>query len=126
MARAQNANTIASVPATDAAVGTEITHVGLWSAVQGGTFLLAVEVDQSNVFPINEDEKYEIDPGVMILEQPIGDEETEDMAEAGLRGRLDRNTYLSFHTEAPGRTGVGESPHFPRVAMSGADWNFIK
>ena len=105
MAQASNTSAVQSIAAPAGAVGDDCTHIGLWDAETGGTFLQSMAIS-TNPSALALGEKLEIAAGALVIDQPTAVGETEDMSERAVRGRIKDGVWVQWHTGAPGTAGT--------------------
>ena len=105
MATGTTINAIQSVPTPAGAVGDDCTIVTLWDAELNGNFLQEITIS-TNPDALVLNEIYEIAAGAIVLTQPVGVGETEEMARRGLRGRVSGGLWVQYHTGAAGVNGT--------------------
>ena len=105
MATAKNTNVVRSIAAPAGAVGDDCTHISLWDAQQNGNFLQSQQIS-TDPAALALGERYEIAAEALVINQPAGANESADMAERAVRGRIAGGVWVQFHTGAPGAQGT--------------------
>ena len=105
MATATTTTTIQSVPTPAGAVGDDCSVITLWDAETNGELLQEITIS-TDPAPLVLNEIYEIAAGAIVLTQPVGVGETEEMAKRGLRGRILGGVWIQYHTGAAGNDGT--------------------
>ena len=105
MAQATNTNAVLSIAAPAGAVGDDCTHISLWTAEVGGDFLRS-QATSTDPDALALGERYQIDAGALVIDQPAAANETAAMAERAARGRIAGGVWVQFHTGAPGANGT--------------------
>ncbi len=118
MATTSNRNKVVSAPAPAEAVGHDCTYISLWSEHTTGDYLGSVAIAATpNPAPLQEGERFQIEPRALELTQPEGPTETNAMAKRALRGRYAGGLWVQYHTGNPGPGGgenlVGGEPRDP-------------
>lgn len=105
MAQAANNTTITSIAAPQAAVGGDCTHVSLWTAETGGSFLQSVAIT-GNPDALALGDTYRLASGALVIEQPVDTGGTEAMARRAAAGRVLGGVWVQYHSGAPGTAGT--------------------
>ena len=105
MAQASNTNAVQSIAAPAGAVGSDCTHISLWTAESGGDFL-GSKLISTDPDALALGERYELAAGALVISQPAGTNETAALAERAVRGRIAGGVWVQFHTGAPGNAGA--------------------
>ena len=116
-------NAAAQFPAAQTA-GDDMTHYGVWSAANGGTFYGPTAGTLSNdPAALAVGERWQVASGQVVL--TFGDG---GMTAAWAKAKADlmaaETLYLSAHTGAPGATGADEATYtgYARVELTPANW----
>ena len=80
-----------------------MSHFG--TTETGGTFLQSQAIS-TNPEALALGEKLEIAAGALVIDQPTAANETEDMSERAVRGRIKDGVWVQWHTGAPGTAGT--------------------
>ena len=105
MATAKNTNVVRSIAAPAGAVGDDCTHISLWDAQQNGNFLQSQQIS-TDPAALALGERYEIAAEALVINQPAGANESADMSERAVRGRIAGGVWVQFHSGAPGAQGT--------------------
>lgn len=105
MATAKNTATQLWAAAASAQSGEDATHVSVWTAATGGTWLFNVAIS-NNPDPLEEGGRYRIAAEALVLTRSAGTGESEASAIRALRGILAGTTYWQLHTGNPGSAGT--------------------
>ena len=116
---AQAVNTAAVLFAAGNA-GDDTTHVGLWTALTGGTFLGAQAIT-ADTAALQAGERFRLPASAVVITFPEGDFRPA-MAVRGVNGIIAGTLYLSLHSADPGTTGANQIAGTARQAIALADW----
>lgn len=104
MATLRNTGAITFPIATSA--GIDVTHWGMWSAQNGGSFLGGGALT-NDPDPIEVGKRYQIPAAAAVVTFPRG-QATDQMAVRQATGAASPAIYYSLHTGAPGQNGANE------------------
>ena len=121
MAYARNNAVVLSAAATSALAGQDADRVTLWDASTGGNLLQEISFKNNpNALVLNA--RYQLNANALVLRQPTGTGETEEMAKRALRGRLANGVWMQFHTAAAGTAGTANRVNLARVQLTQAQF----
>lgn len=116
MAVARNNAVILSAEATSALVNEDATIITLWDASTSGNLLQEITIS-NNPDALVLNARYQIAANAIVLTQPVGTGEKEEMAKRALRGRVKGGVWIQFHDGAPGTNGTGNVIALARVQI---------
>ena len=121
MAYARNNAVVLSAAATSALVNVDADRVTLWDASTGGNLLQEITFKNNpNALVLNA--RYQLNANALVLKQPTGTGETEEMAKRALRGRIAGGVWMQFHTDAAGTAGTANRVNLARVQLTQAQF----
>ena len=120
MATAVNENALQYEAAPQAVVGQDVTHIGVWTAQNGGAFLGGDPIT-TDPEPLALGDQYEIEAGQIVITQPPGDF-NEAMARRALAGMVSGGLWISVHSGPSGANGTANLIALARVNIAQADW----
>lgn len=109
MATAINSGLIEWEPAPTGAINDVPSHIGLWTALTGGTFLGGDAIGNT-VTALVLGEKLQISALALTLTIPDGADFTPAMALRMVNGMISSSIYISVHEGDPGDTGASAIP----------------
>ncbi len=104
MASATNTNEVLSIATPAGAVGDDCTWVSGWDAETGGNFLFRKSIS-TNPAPLALGDRYRLQAGTLTLVYNPSVDETDDMAERAIRGKIANGMWIQYHTANPGSSG---------------------
>ena len=117
MPQAANSNAVRSIGAPQGAVGDDCTDISLWSQENGGDFLQSQSIS-TNPSPLALGERYEFAAGALVINQPVGTDDTEAMARRAVRGRIAGGVWVQYHAGAAGANGTDNVIQLGRVNIA--------
>lgn len=121
MAVAKNNAVVLSAEATSALVNVDADRVTLWDASTGGNFLQEISF-KNNPAALVLNARYQLNASALVLKQPVGTGEKEEMAKRALRGRIAGGVWIQFHTASAGTNGTANRVNLARVQITQAQF----
>lgn len=97
---------IQSAAAAAGQVGDDVRSVSAWDAAVGGNFLADQDIT-TDPLPLALGDTYTLRAGAFGFRQPVGANESEELARRKLRGAIDGGVWIQYHSRLIAETNNG-------------------